>query len=208
MRTTKSYSDAELIAAIKTDQDINNAISFIYRTHYRMLEHLVMTNSGTKADAQDLIQEVMVLFVEMIQKEKYRGEASVKSFLYTLTRNLWITELRKMGSESKRHELFETNREKIEDDVTTYLTYKEAQKTVLELFDRLGETCKQILILFYYEDLSMKDILERTNYENEQVLRNRKYKCLKGLTSMIQQSPAIFETMKSALQTSTDYDTH
>lgn len=202
MRNTRSYSDEELIAAIKTSNDINNAIGFIYRTHYRMLENFVVTNSGTKVDAQDLIQDVMVSFVEMIQKDKYRGEASVKSFLYTLTRNLWITELRKIGSEYKRNEHFEDNREKIEEDITTFLTYKEAQKTILELFDRLGERCKQILILFYYEDLPMKDILEQTNYENEQVLRNKKYKCLKNLTELIEQSPTISETIKSALQTS------
>lgn len=202
MQNAKSYSDEELIAAIKTSNDINNAISFIYRTHYRMLENFVLTNSGNKVDAQDLIQDVMVSFVEMIQKDKYRGEASVKSFLYTLTRNLWITQLRKTGSEYKRNEFFETNREKIEDDISTFLTYKEAQKTILELFDRLGERCKQILILFYYEDLPMKDILEQTNYENEQVLRNRKYKCLKELTKLIERSPAISEAIKSALQTS------
>jgi len=202
MRNTRSYSDEELIAAIKTSNDSNDAIAFVYRTHYRMLENFVLTNSGSKADAQDLIQDVMVSFVEMIQKDKYRGEASVKSFLYTLTRNLWITQLRKTGSEYKRNEYFETSRDKIENDVTVFLTYKEAQKTVLELFDRLGEPCKQILILFYYEDLSMKAILEQTSYENEQVLRNKKYKCLKSLTELIERSPTISETIKSALQTS------
>lgn len=200
MRSTKSFSDADLITAIKTGSDIDNAIGFIYRNHYRLLENIVLTNSGDKMDAQDLIQEVLVLFVEMVQKEKYRGEASVKSFLYTLTRNQWITELRKRGSDSKRNELFENSRDRVEEDITSYLTYREAQNTVSELFERLGTTCKQILTLFYYENLSMKDILKQTNYENEQVLRNRKYKCLKELTDMIQQSPTLSNTIKSALQ--------
>lgn len=202
MQNTQSFSDDELIAALKTENGIDNAIRFIYRTHYRLLEGLVLTNSGSKIDAQDLIQEVLMLFIDMVQKDKYRGEASVKSFLYTIARNLWITELRKRGSDSKRNELFEINREQVEEDISGYLTRKEAHQTVIDLFDQLGERCKQILTLFYYDNLSVKDILKQTNYENEQVLRNRKYKCLKALTDMVQQSPSLSNTIKSALQSS------
>jgi DNA-directed RNA polymerase specialized sigma subunit len=80
------------------------------------------------------------------------------------------------------------------------MVYKEAQSMIVELLERMGETCKQILTLFYYDDLSMKEILKQVNYENEQVLRNKKYKCLKELTSTIQQSPILFDNVKSALQ--------
>ena len=96
----------------------------------------------------------------------------------------------------------EKNREKEEEDISSYLSYKEAQTTIAELFERMGETCKHILTLFYYENLSMKEILKETSYENEQVLRNKKYKCLKELTNIIQQSPTIFNNVKSALQRS------
>ena len=202
MRTIQSFSDDELINALKTENGVDNAIWFVYRTHYRLLENLVLTNNGSKIDAQDLIQEVLMLFIDMVQKDKYRGEASVKSFLYTIARNLWITELRKRGSDSKRNELFEINREQTEEDISNYLTRKEAQQTVIDLFERLGERCKQILTLFYYDNLSVKDILKQTNYENEQVLRNRKYKCLKAMTDMVQRSPQLSNTIKSALQSS------
>lgn len=202
MRNTKSFSDADLIESIKSASDIDNAIGFIYRNHYRLLENYVLTNNGNEMDAEDLIQEVLVVFVDIVQTGKYRGEASVRSFLYTLTRNLWVTELRKRNSDFKRNGLFETNREKEEEDISSYLIYNEAQKTIVELFERMGEKCKQILTLFYYENLSMKDILKQTNYENEQVLRNKKYKCLKELTDIVQQSPTIFNNVKSALQRS------
>ncbi len=202
MQTVKSFSDAELITAIKTGIDIDNAVGFIYRNHYRVLENFVLTNSGNEMDAEDIIQEVLVVFIDIIQTKRYRNEASVRSFLYTLTRNLWISELRKRGSDSKRNVFFEAGREKEEEDISTLLIYKEAQVLIVELFERMGEKCKQILTLFYYENLPMKEILKQTNYENEQVLRNRKYKCLKELTDIIQQSPAITNNVKSALQRS------
>lgn len=202
MRTTKNFSDAELIAAINTGKDIDNAVGFIYRNYYRLLENYVLTNSGNEMDAEDIIQEVLVVFINLVQTQKYRHESTVRSFLFTLTRNLWITELRKRKSDFRRNEVFEISREKEEDDISYYLLYKEAQVVIATLFEQMGEKCKQILTLFYYENLSMKEILKQMNYENEQVLRNKKYKCLKELTDKIQQSPAIFDNVKSALQRS------
>ena len=46
----------------------------------------------------------------------------------------------------------------------------------------------------------MKEILQKVNYDNEQVLRNKKYKCLKGLINMVNSSPEIKENLKTALQ--------
>jgi len=57
------------------------------------------------------------------------------------------------------------------------------------LLQELGESCKKILELFYYENLSMKEIVSQMHYENEQVVRNKKYKCLQQLTDKMKQNP-------------------
>lgn len=200
MTVNTNYTDEQLITDVQHPKGVNQAVAFLYKSHYRLLERYILNNSGNSADAEDLIQEVMVSFVEMVREGKYRGEASVKSFLYTLTRNLWITELRKRSAETKRNEIFETSREQWDDDINAFISYKEAQKTIVTLFEKLGDKCRKILTLFYYEDLSMKEILVQTHYENEQVLRNRKYKCLKEMTELVHQNPSTFEHVKSALE--------
>ena len=45
----------------------------------------------------------------------------------------------------------------------------------------------------------MKEILDATDYENEQVVRNKKYKCLKQLEKMILEKPHLKETLKTLL---------
>jgi DNA-directed RNA polymerase specialized sigma subunit len=57
------------------------------------------------------------------------------------------------------------------------------------MLNDLGESCKKILELFYYESLSMKEIVSHMHYENEQVVRNKKYKCLQQLTDKMKQNP-------------------
>jgi hypothetical protein len=45
----------------------------------------------------------------------------------------------------------------------------------------------------------MKETLEGLEYENEQVVRNKKYKCLKQLEQMITKNPALQQTLKNLL---------
>lgn len=200
MQVSGKLTNDDLILAIKSGENIDEAIGFIYKNYYGLLENIVLSNNGTKADAEDIIQEVLVVFIEMVNKDKYRAEASVKSFLYTLTRNLWISEIRKRSSAYKRNTTFEESRELIEGDISNYLVYHESQKLIMTLFEKLGEKCNQILTYFYYNNYSMKEILERMDYGNEQVLRNKKYKCLKTLINLVNSSPAIKENLKTALQ--------
>lgn len=68
-RALNSLTDTDLLAGIKTGKDLERAIRFVYQSYYRMLENYVLTNRGTQDDAADLIQEVMVTFIEMVQKE-------------------------------------------------------------------------------------------------------------------------------------------
>ena len=200
MQVSGKLTNDDLVLAIKSGKNIDGAIGFIYKNYYGLLENIVLSNNGTKADAEDVIQEVLVVFIEMVNKDKYRAEASVKSFLYTLTRNLWISEIRKRSSAYKRNTTFEESRELIERDISNYLVYHESQNLVMTLFEKLGEKCNQILTYFYYNNYSMKEILERVDYGNEQVLRNKKYKCLKTLINLVNSSPAIKENLKTALQ--------
>jgi DNA-directed RNA polymerase specialized sigma subunit len=67
----------------------------------------------------------------------------------------------------------------------------EKKKQLRDLVYELGEPCRKLLMLFYYENLSMKEILTYLPYENEQVVRNKKYKCLQQLTEIMKQHPLI-----------------
>lgn len=196
MNSKLRFTDVELINSIKTSNNLNSAIAFIYQEHFEYLSSLIINNSGTEQDAQDILQEVIVGFIDVVQLGKFRGDSSVKTFLHSMTRNSWLNELKKRNRSERRDKIFEINR--LEDN-TGSETYeqRESKKQLLAVFDTLGEGCKKILTLFYFEDLSMKEILVQTNYENEQVVRNKKHKCFKELVSRIKQDVSIIETMKA-----------
>lgn len=200
MKKLKEYSTEKIISGIRSKTKINETLQYLYSSHYRYLERYVLHNSGNEDDAADVIQECFLVFIRMIEENKFRQESSVKSYLYSITRNIWITELRKRKSMAMRGEVYTKEKEVIESDVSISLIKHESHSLIMEVFSELGEKCKSILHRFYYEDLSMKEIMTLENFSNEQVLRNKKHKCLKGLIEKIQSDPTKYTTIKNALQ--------
>lgn len=201
MQVVRNYSDQELIHILKDNRQMDAGIKFIYKEYYGLLENYVMNNKGSKEDAADVIQETIVAFIEIIAQDKFRGESSVKSFLYSITRNLWLSEIRKRSSADNRNRIFEKAKDTTEQEAVQHLIKREYYNSIQQLFEQLGDKCKQLLMLVYYEDLSMKDIVEKMpDYQNEQVLRNKKYKCMKQLEQMIQDNEQLRTQFKNALK--------
>lgn len=196
MKKAVALSDAELLNSIRSQTDLNVAIRFIYDEYFTPLSSLITYNSGSAEDAKDIFQEVVVNFIDVVQQNKFRGESSIKTFLNAMMRNTWLNELKKRGRAGKRDKVFEIGRPQHDEAVDKAIENREAKKQLMEVFGKLGDGCKKILTLFYYGNLSMKEILEQTNYDNEQVVRNKKHKCLKELTRLVQDNGVITENLK------------
>ncbi len=199
MKARKSYSDGEIIEAIRQQHPIEAPIGYLYDAHYDNLANFIRKNKGSQQDAEDLFQEVIVVFIELIQSGKFRGQSSIKTFLYAIARNLWLNELKKKDRGFVRDTEYYKISSAEEDDLQTTIVRNESKRQVLALLENLGETCKKILVLYYYEDLSMKEIFEQMNYESEQVVRNKKYKCMKQLMETLQKSNTVKSTLKDFL---------
>ena len=70
---------------------------------------------------------------------------------------------------------------------------------LMKVIEELGENCKKILLLFYFENRSMKEIVAHLPYENEQVVRNKKSKCLKKLEQLITNDTNLYRQLKNYL---------
>jgi RNA polymerase sigma factor (sigma-70 family) len=200
MQISRGFTDTELVHAIKEGgRGLDDAIRYIYTTHYGYLSLYVMNNGGSEQDAQDIFQETVLSFTGMVQLDRYRQQASVKTMLYTINRNIWFTEITKRGRRQIRNKMYVAENAEAEASAADYISGREARKEIMNIVEQLGEGCKKILLLFYYENQSMKEILDQTDFENEQVVRNKKYKCLKQLENLMKQNPSLYQQLKTAL---------
>lgn len=196
LKATSKYSDEELLEAIESGKDINPAIMYLYEQHSESISSFIASKGGSRQDGEDIFQETVVAFIKIVKNGSYRKEASIRTFLISVSKNIWYNEIKKRQSTGNREKVFENSRETIEDDISHHIADLEMKKNFRTLLDRMGEPCKKLLLLFYYENLSMKELLEHLPYENEQVIRNKKYKCLKQLTTLVQTNPQISRGIK------------
>jgi RNA polymerase sigma factor (sigma-70 family) len=199
MEIVGSYSDEEVLRQIKNGKDPERVIKHLYRSHFLSAAIYIRQNSGNQEDAEDIFQDTVISFIQLVQKDKFRGECSIGTFIYTLVRNAWLNELKKKKRALAREEKYEREKVTSEVDVSEFIVSREIKKEIVELIESLGENCKKILMAFYYDNLSIQEILASLPYENEQVVRNKKYKCLQKLQEILLLKPQVAKNLRSIL---------
>lgn len=195
----EEMADRELLEGLQGVDTMNESIRIIYRRFYPGLSWYVINNSGTGEDAKDIFQEVVVSFIHLVQAGKFRGESSVRTFLFSMNRHAWLNELKKRSRALAREERFEREQDRQVRDVSFFIADKEARQLLDQLIAKLGENCRKILTLCYFENRAMREMVEILEYENEQVVRNKKYKCLKQLREIIVSDPAALQVLKNMM---------
>jgi RNA polymerase sigma factor (sigma-70 family) len=163
----------------------SSAFNQVYREYYGMIKYFVLKNSGKEEDVSDVFQDGLVILYEKLNTPGFVLTCSLKTFIYSVCRLIWLKKLR----EQNRMPSSINEVEKVEDIVDEYETERlEHSKMVLveKALSKLGENCRQILEHFYYLKASMKDIAIKFGYTNEDNAKNQKYKCLQRLKVMVQ----------------------
>lgn len=182
---TESFSDSEILTALKSEQPSkqNRVISFLYNKCYPQVLAFVTSNNGTFSDCEDLFQQTMEVFYYQVQRGKFEGKSAVATYIYGIAKNTWLTELRRQ----KQRPLQTLDRLHMvtEEDVSVELNLPLFQT----LFEKLENDCQNILKYFYFERLSMKEIVSKfDSINNEQSVRSKKYRCLKYLSDIFKKS--------------------
>jgi RNA polymerase sigma factor (sigma-70 family) len=193
----ETFTDADILSNLANEHQTPAAIRHLYRENFQFLGRYILNNSGNEQDAEDIFQEVMIAFVNLVKAGKFRGESSIRTFLYSLNKNIWLNELKRRGRAGVREKKFEKNMNRENQTADVAMEIRQTKQELLKTLEALGENCKKILLLFYYENRSMKEILAELPYENEQVVRNKKSKCLKKLEEIVKSNPVLFDQLKN-----------
>lgn len=196
-RKNDVYDDSQLLRIIRDKTELDQAVRFLYNEYFDSVCSLITFNKGTRQDAEDIFQEVVVNFLEVVQQNRFRGDSSIKTFLVSMARHTWLNQLKKNNRAVNREVVYEKGRDHTEVDVSEHIISMEHKKQLLSTIEQLGEACQKILILFYFEELPVKEILKHLHYENEQVVRNKKQKCLQQLAGLMKSGPMISNPIKS-----------
>ena len=127
----------------------------IYEKYSTDLYSFIIKLCGNEQLAKDIMQDTMLRAIENI--DKFKGNCSIKTYLFTIARNLYLDTLKK--SENKNISSDGTEQEFA--DGTSFvdrLTDKESALTIHRLLHCLDKPYKEIFSLRVFAELSFREI--------------------------------------------------
>jgi len=140
-------------------------------------------------DVVDVYQDAYVIFYNNVMSGKIETmTSSVATYLFSVGKFLIFDKLKK--NTKKVGSNFDLAIVKEEDVILEAVEIDEQsltheQELLRKHFSGLGKQCQELLNLFYYRGFTIKDILNQSNYNSENVIKSVKSRCMKTLKERI-----------------------
>ncbi len=164
-------------------QNDSKAVEALYKSHFTMIQHFVLNNNGSFDDARDLFQEAMITLYEKVQSDSFVLSCQIKTYLFSICKNLWLKRLKQMGNYSAP---LSTEEESIavDADLEEFQKKDAAFSIMNRALNSLGEPCKSLLEGYYLNKKGMQELADDFGYTNADNAKNQKYKCLMRLKKL------------------------
>lgn len=175
-------TDSRILDLIRNGDE--EALAWLYKANQKAITAYVTRNHGTADDAEDMLQEALIVLWERVRTGRFEYTAKLSTFIYATVKNMWARELARRRREQPAIEDLNLT---IADDpsVLDDLIQSEQAEKVRNALNRLGDPCKKLLMLYYWEELSMEEIAEEMGFANAQTVKSKKYQCKEMLKKLL-----------------------
>ncbi len=174
-------TDKEIELQSRLRADDKDALETIYLAYREEFINFSKRYKVRENDALDIFQDsVIVLHQKFVTTQLVLKSSSIKTYLFAIGKNKIFKHL-KQEQRLMRVEIEEHMQEKApeEDQEIT-----QQQKELALRIEQISESCREVLKLFYYRNLTMDEIVSITHYKDANTVRSHKSRCLKHLKTL------------------------
>lgn len=179
------YPDNMIILKLRSRnlREEREALLQIREQSFEMISVWICKNQGRRADAKDIYQEVITNLVQKIRNGKFVQTAALRTYNFSVAKNLWYKELRKKTRNTSLDALNQTFEcsTNIEQDIIR----RERETRIHGYLDRLSPKEGNVLRLYYFERKKMSEIAVILGLKNDQIAKNLKCKAMKKLRELM-----------------------
>ena len=89
----KRLSDEEIITGLRKRD--NRVLQYIYKNTFNPVKQLVLSNTGSESDAEDIFQETLIIIFKKLKEEQsFELTSAFSTYIYSISRLLWLKHLR------------------------------------------------------------------------------------------------------------------
>ena len=181
------YSDEGIIEGLRLRKD--EIVKFVYKEFFPMTRHLIINNSGTDQDAEDIFQDALVIVYKRIINDEMSLNCSFKTFFYSVCRNIWLQRLGKWKERNQEFVDFESIISVPESTIEEIHSIENKKHKLYQIhFLNLSLDCQKVLQLFLRK-ISLREIAGIMGYKTEKYAKTRKFNCKEELKLRILNDP-------------------
>ncbi len=170
-------ADGKILQRIR--QNDRTVLGELFIANRAAVTRYIKRNGGTPDDAEDMLQEAIIVLWQKACTDGFTLTARISTFLFSVARNKWLAELRRRRNQATP---METLPEKgNEADNLQSMIDEEDGARLKDALEKLAEICREILRFYYFEQRNMANIAELTGLANANVAKAKKYQCIKAL---------------------------
>jgi RNA polymerase sigma factor (sigma-70 family) len=174
--------DQPILELIRTGSNYL-AINALYQ-NFPAIRKLVRARGGSTRDAEDIFQEALLIFLNKARNPEFQLTAKLSTYLYSVCRFLWYDQLRK----HRPHIPYDSGLTAAEiTDFTDTIEQESRIRLAEQALNDLKDRCRELLLLFYQGQLSIKAIATKMGYGTEGSAKNQKYKCLEAARNRLKE---------------------
>ena len=172
------FMNNDQILVDKIREGDGDALRFLYKKYYPVVLRLITQNSGDEEDAEDIYQEALIVLYEKVKDPNFKLSSSLKTFIYSISRNKWLYKLRQEGTGGVSFEDVEDFFDVIDDSQDFDTENIDYENLVGEALQKMDDTCRKLLEYFYFHKLSLDIIAQKLGYNNANTAKAKKNKCM------------------------------
>ncbi|CAL2083072.1 RNA polymerase sigma factor [Tenacibaculum sp. 190524A05c] len=168
----------------KTLKGDTNAFAFLVNNYKVMVFSLAMKMLKSREEAEEISQDTFIKAYKNLSK--FKGDSKFSTWLYKIAYRSCLDSLKKNREKYHTGTIDEITINKINstDNILEEISRKERAVIIKECLDKLPEEERTILWMFYYDELSLKEILEITDL-SESNLKVKLHRARKRLLTVV-----------------------
>lgn len=185
MEKIKIHHDQMYIDGLAANDSV--IIESIYKKYVPKVVFYVLNNSGDRDQAQDIVQEVMILLYNQAKAGTLKLTCPFDAYFFLLCKRKWLNEFKKISNKGVTiHEDVVSINESALELIAQTEEFDEKQQLFDAMFQKLGDKCQEVLKLSFALK-SMEEVAEKLNVTYGYV-RKKKSLCVGQLTQWIQEA--------------------
>lgn len=163
----------------------NQAFGTLYKNYFGLVNRFITNNSGTNHDAEDIFQNTMIALVAKLRQDDFVLEASVKTYIMAIAKNLWFKKLRTASRETEFTDIYDS---KFYEEITFAIEEEKSYWDKLQNYiHQITEHCKGLIHDMFFKNKPIEQIQKDYGYSTKHNAQNQKHKCVEQIRKVKEQ---------------------